>query len=121
MGKRERSSRMNRDYLHRQLIKLGDMMGDGLHHEEPWIAKEYTKIAKILYPEMYPRKQRKPTQSAIRTLRQCDCGNKGWTFERHPPDGVRFSCKQCSRKSEICKTNTLARDSWNNTFTPKLL
>lgn len=43
----------NNDYLHRQLIKLGDMMGDGLHYEEPWIAKEYAKIAKLLMPEHF--------------------------------------------------------------------
>lgn len=45
--------KVNTDYLSNQLIKLGDMMGDGLHHEEPWIAKEYGKIAKALYPEIY--------------------------------------------------------------------
>lgn len=40
------------DHLHRQLIKLGDMMGDGLHYESDgkWIEKEYTKICKILHP-----------------------------------------------------------------------
>lgn len=29
--------------LHEQLIKLGDMMGDGLHHEDggKWIEREY--------------------------------------------------------------------------------
>lgn len=43
----------NDDYLHRQLVKLGDMMGDGLHYEEPWIAKEYARVAKQLMPEHY--------------------------------------------------------------------
>lgn len=40
----------DREYLHRQLVKLGDMMGDGLRHEPDgkWIAKEYKKIAKAL-------------------------------------------------------------------------
>ena len=38
------------EFLWRQFIKLGDMMGDGLHHEEPWIAKEYKKLAKVLCP-----------------------------------------------------------------------
>ena len=39
-----------KDHLHRQLIKLGDMMGDGLHHEPDgkWISKEYKKILKAL-------------------------------------------------------------------------
>lgn len=38
------------DFLLNQLVKLGDMMGDGLHHEPDgkWIEKEYRKIAKQL-------------------------------------------------------------------------
>ena len=38
------------DFLHRQLIRLGDMMGDGLHHEPDgkWISKEYKRISKAL-------------------------------------------------------------------------
>ncbi|MET3998880.1 hypothetical protein [Marinobacterium sp. MBR-109] len=41
---------MSTDYLHRQLIKLGDMMGDGLHHEPDgkWIEKEYRRTAQAL-------------------------------------------------------------------------
>ena len=37
-------------HLHSQLIKLGDMMGDGLHHEPDgrWISKEYTKVLRAL-------------------------------------------------------------------------
>lgn len=39
-----------KDHFHRQLIKLGDMMGDGLHHEPDgkWIEKEYKQILKAL-------------------------------------------------------------------------
>lgn len=42
------------EYLSNQLIKLGDMMGDGLHHEPggKWISKEYSKIVRILMPEI---------------------------------------------------------------------
>ena len=37
-------------FLYRQLIKLGDMMGDGLHYEPggKWISKEYKQIARVL-------------------------------------------------------------------------
>lgn len=43
----------NNDNVHAQLIKLGDMMGDGLHHEPDgkWIEREYKKIFDSLYPE----------------------------------------------------------------------
>jgi hypothetical protein len=39
-----------KDFLHRQLVKLGDMMGDGLHHEPDgrWISREYNRILKAL-------------------------------------------------------------------------
>lgn len=48
----------------RQFCRLGEMIGDGLHHEEPWISKEYKKLQKILLPETeiekeYKRKARK--------------------------------------------------------------
>lgn len=45
----------NHDHLYDQLDKLGDMMGDGLHHEADgkWIEREYRKISKILFPETF--------------------------------------------------------------------
>ena len=41
------------EHLWRQFEKLGEMMGDGLHHEADgkWISVEYKKLAKILCPE----------------------------------------------------------------------
>lgn len=40
----------DKQFLYNQLVKLGDMMGDGLHHEPDgkWIEKEYKKILKQL-------------------------------------------------------------------------
>ena len=54
-------------YLYRQLVKLGDMMGDGLHHEPDgkWIEKEYNKICKVLHPEMF-EKQNEAKKKALR-------------------------------------------------------
>lgn len=53
-------------HLHRQLIHLGDMMGDGLHHETDgkWISREYRQVMKTLYPDAY-KGQRKARVSAI--------------------------------------------------------
>lgn len=38
------------DHLYSQLVKLGDMIGDGLHHEPggKWITKEYINVARAL-------------------------------------------------------------------------
>jgi len=41
----------------RQFCRLGEMIGDGLHHEEPWISKEYRRLQKILLPETKERKE----------------------------------------------------------------
>jgi hypothetical protein len=43
-------SKEGNEHMWRQFIRLGDMIGDGLHHEEPWISKEYKQLAKILCP-----------------------------------------------------------------------
>lgn len=52
-------------FLWNQFIKLGDMMGDGLHHESDgkWIVKEYNKLFKILCP---PTEEEKAHKSEIR-------------------------------------------------------
>lgn len=41
----------NDKFLWNQFCRLREMIGDGLHHEEPWISKEYKKLQKILIPE----------------------------------------------------------------------
>jgi hypothetical protein len=58
--------------LHEQLIKLGDMMGDGLHHESDgkWISKEYRKVFNAIQrndPEMrlVAAEQRKKKNKSI--------------------------------------------------------
>lgn len=43
----------NNEFLWNQFCRLGEMIGDGLHHEDPWISKEYRRIGKILIPEAY--------------------------------------------------------------------
>ena len=105
-----------RDRLHQQLIKLGDMMADGLHYEDPSISREYRKVSKLLYPEMYPKKKRKPSQSLIRTLKECDCGQKGWTFKRYNNETVGIRCKSCGKTTGECVSNTDACKKWNALF-----
>lgn len=54
------------DFAWRQFAKLGEMIGDGLHHEEPWITKEYNRYSKILLPDMH-REIRKKRAESINT------------------------------------------------------
>jgi hypothetical protein len=105
-----------KERLHKDLIKLGDMMADGLHYEDPSIAREYRKIAKQLYPEMYPTKKRKPSKSIIMTLKKCNCGAEGWRFVRFGNGNVGFKCTFCDMDTGECKSNSEARDKWNSLF-----
>ena len=47
-------NKSNNQNLWDQFVKLGDMMGDGLHHEPDgkWIGREYKRLSKILVPEI---------------------------------------------------------------------
>lgn len=105
---------IERDRLHRDLVILGDMIGDGLHYEDPSISREYRKIAKKLYPHAYQRKHRKPTQAFLRTLKVCSCGQTGWAYTKYSNNSVGFKCKSCNKNTGECKSNADARDKWNN-------
>ncbi|MDO6737074.1 hypothetical protein [Wenyingzhuangia sp. 2_MG-2023] len=39
------------DHDWESFCRLGEAIGDGLHHEDPWIAKEYKRLQKILLPK----------------------------------------------------------------------
>ncbi|CAL2077566.1 conserved protein of unknown function [Tenacibaculum sp. 190524A02b] len=72
-----------------QFIKLGEMIGDGLHHEDPWITKEYKRLQAILLPEAtakekeYKRKLRQNKNQKVNEMikekllkDRCQCGAK---------------------------------------------
>jgi len=57
-AKTELSFEVDKEYLHRQLVKLDDMIGDGLHLEPDgkWISRDYNRIARSLgYLKQSPR------------------------------------------------------------------
>lgn len=81
-----------------RLIKLGDMMGDGLHHEPggSWISREYRKLSKILIPEIRDAEKE-------RRRRKAEAVNKNMqrlTSEKKCPCGG--SLKQSRSGSRIC-------------------
>lgn len=106
-----------RTRLNNELVKLADII-ETLDYEEPdysYYQKEYRKVAKMLFPDRFPKKRRKPSQKLIRTLTLCSCGHEGWKLKRLE-EGVQISCPNCDRKSDVKPTNAKARDSWNGTF-----
>lgn len=69
------------------------MMGDGLHHEEPWIEVEYGRILRKLYPEIGQEKRKKKAEAVDANMVillegfKCSCGGK---------------LKQSRRGSKVC-------------------
>jgi hypothetical protein len=63
----------NQDLWNR-FIRLGDMMGDGLHYESDgkWIEREYNKLARILIPEIKESDKQRRKDKAIRINKQMD-------------------------------------------------
>jgi len=70
-----------------QFVRLGDMMGDGLHHEPDgkWITKEYNKLAEYLVPEIKDAKikrnllkKQSVNESMVKFLKdkKCTCGGR---------------------------------------------
>lgn len=72
-------------HLWNQFIRLGEMIGDGLHHEEPWISREYKKLMLILNPDIRESlklkkvERNKSVDTSIQKLvesKNCSCGGK---------------------------------------------
>jgi hypothetical protein len=72
-------------HLWDRFCKLGEMMGDGLHHESDgaWIKKEYRQLAKTLMPDAFKvdpelRKAKNADLDAkmanLLSQKKCECG-----------------------------------------------
>lgn len=100
---------MDNEFLSRQLIKLGDMMGDGLHYEPggEWITKEYNRILRLLHPEIFAEK-RKQTRDRVNVamnklleVSKCSCGGS----LRQSRSGSRIAyCKECGIRYKAGKS-----------------
>lgn len=94
--------------LHEQLIKLGDMMGDGLHHEPDgaWISREYGKVFNALYPE-HKKERRKRKAEAVNEqmaklleIKSCTCGGK--LEQRRSGTKIAY-CTKCGMRYKATK------------------
>lgn len=92
---------VNQEHLYNQLIKLGDMMGDGLHHEEPWIAKEYKKVMNLLHPEINQEIRKRKADNvniqmrALLLVKKCECG---CAFKQARSGSKIAYCRGCGRR-----------------------
>jgi len=97
---------MEDDYLHRQLVRLGDMMGDGLHHESDgkWIEKEYAKIFNTLYPEHKKERRRRSIERINERVKpfvdnhKCTCGG---SLKQSRSGSLTLECTECTLRFKI--------------------
>jgi hypothetical protein len=92
--------------LHEQLVRLGDMMGDGLHYEADgkWIEKEYQQVLYALYPDIKKRKTKNRIENinkrakAMIMKERCSCGG----FLKQTRSGsLTLECMVCDNRYKI--------------------
>lgn len=97
--------RENQDLWDR-FIRLGDMMGDGLHQESDgkWIEKDYKRISRILIPEIKEAEKVKRKNKAIRINQQmdallqnkkCSCGGQ---LKQKRSGTIVVYCSICNKR-----------------------
>lgn len=90
--------------LHADLVRLGDMMGDGMHHEPGgrWIAKEYARVAKALGYTM-PRSSRvaEINKAMAMALQNTRCPACTGTLRQTRSGSRRVQCIDCQRRYQF--------------------
>lgn len=98
-----------RDRLMAALVRLGDMMGDGLHHEPDgaWISREYSQTMRALYPGIYKRRRQASTAAINKNMaalvadKTCSCG----AGLKQTRSGARILvCVSCGKKYKAVKS-----------------
>ena len=92
--------------LHDQLIKLGDMMGDGLHHEPggKWIEREYRRVCKALgIIKNRPRNTEAINERMIKRVADIQCGKCGGVLKQTRSGSKRAACQSCGAKWQLLK------------------
>lgn len=96
-----------KDALHRQLIKLGDMLGDG--DCEPWVAKEYAKTLKALGIGPKRRNNSKiinaMMQERVKAVK-CDCGGE---LKQTRKGAMIAACTECGNRYRLLQRATRKR------------
>lgn len=93
---------MNEDILEDKLVRLGDMMSDGLHLEPEgkWIEKEYKETLKalgLLEPVKRKNNSEKINEFMTKRLKEvkCTCGSE---LTQSRSGSFIGKCKKCGKK-----------------------
>jgi len=94
------------DFSYRQLVRLGDMMGDGLHHEPDgkWIEKEYKNTLKTL--GIYPKRKnnsKEINEAMNKSLQNIVCQKCNGILTQTKSGSMRAKCQVCGAKFQILK------------------
>lgn len=95
-----------KEHLHGQLIKLGDMMGDGLHNEPDgkWISREYKKVCRALgYIKPKPRRTDLINECMKKRVADVACQKCGGELKQTRSGSKRASCVSCPAKFQLLK------------------
>jgi len=97
----------SKQFLHNQLIKLGDMIGDGLADEPDgkWIRREYRKTCKALgYINNAPRTDSNLINERMKQrLAQVKCKKCNGELKQTRSGSMRGQCKNCGAKYQLMK------------------
>ena len=96
------------DFLYRQLEKLGDMIGDGLHLEPggKWISTEYNKIAKSLGLIKNKKRDVSGINSAVKSvISNQTCTSKGCegALKQSRSGSYVIQCLTCHKRYKLKK------------------
>lgn len=92
----------NNEYLHRQLIRLGDMLGDG--DCDPWVGREYRRVATAL--GVMPRRKRTNNikfinEAMATTLATTRCPSCNGQLKQTRSGSMRGQCLACNKKYQF--------------------
>lgn len=93
-----------RDHLHKQLIKLGDMLGDG--DCDPWVSKEYRRVATALgYIQRKPRANNSKAinEAMAKVLAETRCPKCNGQLKQTRSGSKRAQCVDCQAKFQLGK------------------
>ncbi|QUG77929.1 hypothetical protein GKQ23_13745 [Erwinia sp. E602] len=100
----------DRERLSRQLIRLGDMIGDGLHLEPDgkWISKEYRRVAKALGYELGKRPRRNNgdaiNQRMAERVNEVRCQKCGGSLKQTRSGSLQAKCESCGAQCQLLKS-----------------
>jgi hypothetical protein len=100
------------DILHRQLIRLGDMMGDGQHLEPggKWIEREYAQILKALGIKRPARARDTGKIDELMVARladvPCACGG---VLRQARKGSMVGTCPACGSKYQLLRKHKVSR------------